>query len=782
MEKIKATWPEWDVIRIIGQGSFGAVYEIRREVFGKVESAALKVITIPQHDEEIEELRSEGYDDASLTTHFRGYLEDIAREYSLMLDIKGHTNVVYCDDVRYIQHDDGIGWDVFIKMELLTPLMKEISKSYDEQQVIKLGMDMCNALILCKNENIVHRDIKPQNIFVSKSGDYKLGDFGVAKISDKTVSGTKIGTFKYMAPEVYKSQPYGNSSDLYSLGLVLYWAMNEKRTPFLPLPPQIPSPSMEEEARQRRFSGEPVPAPVNGSEALKQIVCKACAYDPRDRFQDPAQMWEALDQLRSGSRHVWQSNLPEEDKTVGAFGGSRYAAPAPGEREEETVGAFGGNRNVATAEPQTEEHTVGMFNNSRPVAAVGEDRTVGVFGNSRPGAVSAAAPEDQEQTVGVFGKREAPVAAPVPPAPQPVQEPAPKPVQPEQKVIPPIQPQPIPETPVPGPVEDIPEPPKKKKTGLFVFLGIIAALVIGAAAIWFSGSGWGCDDGKYYYLDHGRILKGMQVIDGETYYFDEEGVRQTGFQDIDGKRYFFQDDGTMATGSLTIDGEHYYFQDDGTMGTGWATMFGTLKFYYLEDGRRAEGFQTIDGATYYFDDAGYITGKALINGVGYYFDEETGIMATGEAVTARNLDGSPQEISYFDESGKFQYRETAKGIFFAEWTDDSSFSESYRQMDQIEENVTYLKMTTEFVELNGGSPDGEWQGYVRNLEGEWILVGSCQMKDGIATLEAELEEPIAFDAFAMKDNHSTWYSGSYTQNLDQIVFETTDFGRAEEIN
>jgi hypothetical protein len=274
----------------------------------------------------------------------------------------------------------------------------------------------------------------------------------------------------------------------------------------------------------------------------------------------------------------------------------------------------------------------------------------------------------------------------------------------------------------------------------------------------------------------------MQVIDGETYFFDEEGVRQAGFQDIDGKRYYFLDDGTMAIGALTIDGEHYYFQDDGTMGTGWATMFGTLKFYYLEDGRRAEGFQTIDGATYYFDDAGYITGKTLINGVGYYFDEETGVMATGKAVTSRNTDGSAQEISYFDENGYFLYREAAKGIFFAEWVDDSSFSESYRQMDQIEENVTYLKMTTEFVELNGGSPDGEWQGYVRNLEGEWILVGSCQMKDGIATLEAELEEPIAFDAFAMKDNHSTWYSGSYTQNLDQIVFETTDFGRAEEIN
>ena len=214
MDKIKATWPGWEVARVIGQGSFGAVYEIQREMFGKIESAALKVITIPQHNEDIEELRSEGYDDASLTTHFRGYLEDISREYSLMLDIKGHTNVVYCDDVRYVQHDDGIGWDVFIKMELLSPLVSSMGKGYDEQQVIKLGMDMCNALILCKNENIIHRDIKPQNIFVSKTGDYKLGDFGMAKIADKTVSGTKIGTFKYMAPEVYKSQPYGTSSDL----------------------------------------------------------------------------------------------------------------------------------------------------------------------------------------------------------------------------------------------------------------------------------------------------------------------------------------------------------------------------------------------------------------------------------------------------------------------------------------------------------------------------------------------------------------------------------------
>ena len=68
----KELWPGWKVVREIGQGSFGAVYEIQRDMFGKIESAALKVLTIPQSQNEIQELRSEGYDDASLTTHFRG--------------------------------------------------------------------------------------------------------------------------------------------------------------------------------------------------------------------------------------------------------------------------------------------------------------------------------------------------------------------------------------------------------------------------------------------------------------------------------------------------------------------------------------------------------------------------------------------------------------------------------------------------------------------------------------------------------------------------------------
>lgn len=294
---INIPWPDWKIVQILGRGAFGTVYEIQKDVFGKKESAALKVLSIPENQDEIDDLYSKGYDDVSISAHFKGYLEDIVSEYSIMLDLKSHSNVVYCEEVRYIQHEDGIGWDVFIKMELLKSLNKAIGNEYIEDEVIRLGKDLCSALIYCNQKRIIHRDIKPQNIFVSESGSYKLGDFGVAKVSDKTMSGTKIGTYEYMAPEVYKVQQYGSRVDIYSLGLVMYWMMNQKCTPFLPLPPQIPTAQQKESARNRRLDGERLPAPVNGSEQLKAIVLKACAYDPRDRYSSAQDMLIALQNM-----------------------------------------------------------------------------------------------------------------------------------------------------------------------------------------------------------------------------------------------------------------------------------------------------------------------------------------------------------------------------------------------------------------------------------------------------------------------------------------------------
>ena len=293
-DKTNASWPGWETVKLIGRGSFGAVYEIQREVFGDVEKAALKVISIPQNEGDIESLYGEGFDDESITNTFQNHLKSIVAEYSLMKKMSSCVNIVHCDDVRYVQHEDGIGWDIFIKMELLTPLTKALPAEITDDMVYKVAKDMCNALITCKELGVVHRDIKPQNIFQSPNGDYKLGDFGIAKTVEKTMGGTKIGTYKFMAPEVYNNRPYGMSADVYSLGLVLYWMLNKRRMPFMPLPPEKVNINQESETRYRRFSGEPLPAPATGSETLKKIVLKACAFDPKERYSSAAEMLQDL--------------------------------------------------------------------------------------------------------------------------------------------------------------------------------------------------------------------------------------------------------------------------------------------------------------------------------------------------------------------------------------------------------------------------------------------------------------------------------------------------------
>ena len=287
-------WADWEIVRRLGGGSYGTVYEIRRERYGIVERAAMKVISFPKDAEEVEDQRRSGFTDESLVNSYRQQMQRFLDEYRLMLELKGKTNIVSCDDFQTVPHADGIGWDIFIKMELLTPLKKYLAREITPEQTVKLGLDLCKALSLCREKDIIHRDIKPDNILVSDSGDFKLGDFGVAKTAERTMAGTRTGTPNFTAPEVYHNEPYGKSVDIYSLGMVLYWMLNRRALPFLPLPPQMPSPDEMQEALLRRMRGEALPRPVDGSRALQDVVLKACAYRPEDRYATPEELRRAL--------------------------------------------------------------------------------------------------------------------------------------------------------------------------------------------------------------------------------------------------------------------------------------------------------------------------------------------------------------------------------------------------------------------------------------------------------------------------------------------------------
>lgn len=294
-------WEGWEFVEQIGRGQFGSVYKIAITKYGVTEYAAMKVISIPSDPQMIENDYSCGYDRASVIAKYKSFLDQVINEFQLMMKIKGSPNVVRCDDISVFQHEDGIGWDVYIRMECLTPVMKILSEITDEATIIKLGIDLCNALDVCEQENIIHRDIKVSNILISKQGDFKLGDFGVSRtLEGENVYGTKgIGTYDYMAPEVYNGEKYGTTADIYSLGMVLYWLLNDRAFPFF-TKGKAPTAQEIETARLRKFSGESLPRPSGGSDALAAVVLKACAFDPQYRYGTAKEMMNDLFNILHG--------------------------------------------------------------------------------------------------------------------------------------------------------------------------------------------------------------------------------------------------------------------------------------------------------------------------------------------------------------------------------------------------------------------------------------------------------------------------------------------------
>ena len=365
-EKYAPLLGEWTIKRCIGSGSYGRVFEIeRRDALGTVNTSALKIISLPQSEDDLRStIETNNLTGDSVSSYYRSCADAITNEIKLMSELKAQSNIVSYEDHKIVPHKDGIGWDILIRMELLTPLNVHLQRTVQmpRGEVVRMGVHLCRALELCQRHNIIHRDVKSENIFISADGNYKLGDFGVARtVLASSGALTQVGSPSYMAPEMFQAgKTYNASVDTYALGLVLYRCLNEGRLPFYPPYPQPLTPEDRNMAEGKRLSGLELPRAVNATAALDAILRKACAPDPAGRFASPTEMRLALEKLLNApeSRTVILPlgkpdaavNAAETEKTADMWGGSGKGTGEKGFDTGRDLGGFGGKTGGTAAD------------------------------------------------------------------------------------------------------------------------------------------------------------------------------------------------------------------------------------------------------------------------------------------------------------------------------------------------------------------------------------------------------------------------------------------------
>ena len=288
----------WKIRQFLGNGSEGktGVFKITRSQAEMQEVGAVKVVNIFEENGNWDLLSDMQKQDC--IEHVKSLQEAAVREVKIMDKLKDEPHIVRFFDFSLTDRWDeaySFGWDLLIRMELLESLrelLQQTSYTVTEQEIIKIGKDICHALIACHRENIIHRDIKPENIFRNQQGMYKLGDFGISKIVEKgDIASTSAGTNAFCAPEQFYGKPYNKLVDIYSLGLTLYTLSNHNFLPF------TTSNYVSAAEIQKRLNSPILPKPAFASNDLSEIIMKACSHEPNKRYQSASEFLKALEDI-----------------------------------------------------------------------------------------------------------------------------------------------------------------------------------------------------------------------------------------------------------------------------------------------------------------------------------------------------------------------------------------------------------------------------------------------------------------------------------------------------
>ncbi|HEY8695964.1 MAG TPA: protein kinase, partial [Chloroflexota bacterium] len=198
------------------------------------------------------------------------------------------------------------------------------------EKVVAIARQIAEALTYAHSQGIVHRDVKPQNVLIDKSGRAKVTDFGIAKSSDvtRTMTGTLLGTPSFMAPEVAAGEPVTPAADIYALGVVLY-QMLTGHVPFESENPIAAAVRSQREDAQPPSRLLPVPA------WLDTVVLHALARDPSQRYSSAAEL--EADLAGGADRVRWQAPIEANQRSHDAGGTVRSQTPS---RQPEAAGSY----------------------------------------------------------------------------------------------------------------------------------------------------------------------------------------------------------------------------------------------------------------------------------------------------------------------------------------------------------------------------------------------------------------------------------------------------------
>lgn len=269
MIKLPADLRDWKVTSFVGEDNGCEVYKVSRKIDkNTAQNAILRHAFIGKNN----------YNDerAEYFTEEADFIESVK-------ELDGVSNYL---DVYVQDNQNKETCDLYIFTEELTSLEELMkTKTFAEDEVVNFGIQMSSLLETLETKNIFHGNISPKNIFVTADGKYKIGGFTdfEGKIDDKS----------YIAPEVFRQENVDYTTDIYSVGIIMYAMCNGGKIPF-------ESDSCDrKKACEERFSGKAVTAPSEGDEKLKSVIVIACQPDNANRWKNAGNIKNALTSIKA---------------------------------------------------------------------------------------------------------------------------------------------------------------------------------------------------------------------------------------------------------------------------------------------------------------------------------------------------------------------------------------------------------------------------------------------------------------------------------------------------